>query len=63
MINSLIYASYQIPRILLIAHMMWFDFQFLPNLSDKVAPLQAYDKEAVKYYTEAAITAENIQKK
>jgi hypothetical protein len=54
MINSLIYATYQIPRLLLIAHKAWFNYKTTSHLTDRIAPLQSYEDNAVQYYGEMA---------
>ena len=54
MINSLIYASYQIPRLLLIAHKAWFNYKTTSHLTDRIAPLQSYEDNAIQYYAEMA---------
>jgi hypothetical protein len=50
--KSLLYASYQIPRLLLIAHLAWFKYKTTSNLSDRIAPLQTYENDAIEYYSE-----------
>ena len=51
MVNSLVYASYQIPRLLLLAHRAWFNHTISP-LTDAIAPLQRYEEDAITYYSE-----------
>jgi hypothetical protein len=54
MINSLVYVSYQIPRLLLLAHHAWFVHRTNSSLSDLISPLQAYEDNAARYYQEMA---------
>ena len=50
--NSLVYASYQIPRLLLIAHSAWYTHKTTSHLTDRIAPLQSYENDAINYYSE-----------
>ena len=52
MFNSLVYATYQIPRLLLLAHNAWFNYKTTSNLKDLMAPLQSYEDDAITYYSE-----------
>lgn len=54
LINSLVYASYQIPRLLLLAHDAWFYHKTASHLTDNIAPLQSFENEAAHYYGEMA---------
>ena len=54
LINSLVYASYQIPRLLLLAHDAWFYHKTVSHLTDNIAPLQSFENEAAHYYGEMA---------
>ncbi|KAI8892223.1 hypothetical protein BC833DRAFT_612363 [Globomyces pollinis-pini] len=51
MLNSLVYASFQIPRLLLLAHSAWFHHK-TTYLTDQMAPLQAFENVAIHYYPE-----------
>ncbi|KAJ2988764.1 hypothetical protein HDV02_005417 [Globomyces sp. JEL0801] len=51
MLNSLVYASFQIPRLLLLAHSAWFHHK-TTYLTDQMAPLQAFENDAIHYYSE-----------
>ena len=53
MINSMVYASYQIPRLLYIAHQVWFTIRELtPQTQNREFFIQAYENEAIQYYKE-----------
>jgi hypothetical protein len=52
MILSLVYASYQIPRLLQMAHHAWFDYRTESNLKDLIQPLQRFEDKAITYYAE-----------
>jgi hypothetical protein len=54
MINALIYASYQIPRLMLVAHQAWFEYKTKPHLMDRMTHLQVYEDKAIFYYGEMA---------
>ncbi|KAI8895715.1 hypothetical protein BC833DRAFT_659886 [Globomyces pollinis-pini] len=54
LINSLVCASYQIPRLLVLAHYAWFRHRTISNVSDTISPLQAYEDDAIMYYDEIA---------
>ncbi|KAI8906686.1 hypothetical protein EDD86DRAFT_270967 [Gorgonomyces haynaldii] len=51
-INALVYASYQVPRLLLLAHEAWFEFRRSSSSTDLVRPLQDFEEKAVEYYSE-----------
>lgn len=55
LINSLIYASYQIPRLLALAHEAWFNYKTKSFLTDNIAPLQDFEDKAAEYYSEMAV--------
>jgi hypothetical protein len=61
MLNSLVYVSYQIPRLLLLAHLAWFNHKTCSNLTDRIAPLQSYENEAIHYYSEMSELLLNSQ--
>lgn len=50
--NALIYASYQIPRLMMMAHHTWFKFRTESRLTDLIAILQLYEDKAASYYSE-----------
>ena len=50
--NALIYASFQIPRLMMIAHSIWYDYETKSHLTDRTSPLQVYEDKAVEYYAE-----------
>jgi len=52
LIDALVYASYQIPRLLYIAHCVWFDLRRKGITSNRDYFIQAFDKIAVDYYRE-----------
>lgn len=52
MINSLVYCSYQIPRLLSLAHEAWFNHKTYSHLTDQIAPLQDFENKAAHYYSE-----------
>ena len=54
MFNSLVYASYKIPRLLLLAHLAWFNHKTNSYLTDRIAPLQDYENDAIQFYSEIA---------
>jgi hypothetical protein len=54
MVNSLVYASYQIPRLLLLAHLAWLNHKTNSHLTDRIVPLQIYENDAIQYYSEMA---------
>jgi hypothetical protein len=54
MINSLIYASYQVPRLMLLAHNEWFAYKTTSHRTDRLAPLDIYEDNAISYYRESA---------
>jgi hypothetical protein len=51
LINCLAYASYQIPRLLLIAHQVWYTLR-QSSCKNKEYFMQKYEDEAIKYYKE-----------
>ena len=51
LIRSLAYASYQIPRLLFVAHQIWLDLR-QKGITDKETYIQSYDDTARIYYTE-----------
>jgi hypothetical protein len=59
--NSLVYASYQIPRLLLLAHLAWFEYKTTSHLKDRIAPLQSYEDYAIYYYSEMSELLFNSQ--
>jgi hypothetical protein len=61
MLNSLVYASYQIPRLLLLAHLAWFNHKTTSHLTDQIAPLQSYENDAIHYYSEMSELLLNSQ--
>ncbi|KAJ3324660.1 hypothetical protein HDV06_006553, partial [Boothiomyces sp. JEL0866] len=61
MLNSLVYASYQIPRLLLLAHLAWFNHKTTSHLTDRIAPLQSYENDAIHYYSEMSELLLNSQ--
>ena len=54
LIESLVFASYQIPRLLYLAQDTWFKKRAVKMVEDIVYFLQAYEEEAKKYYGEMA---------
>ena len=64
MLNSLVYASYQIQRLLLLAHLAWFNHKTTSHLTvrtDQIAPLQSYENDAIHYYSEMSELLLNSQ--
>ena len=61
MLNSLVYASYQVPRLLLLAHLAWFNHKTTSHLTDRIAPLQSYENDAIHYYSEMSELLLNSQ--
>ena len=61
MLSSLVYASYQIPRLLLLAHLAWFNHKTTSHLTDRIAPLQSYENDAINYYSEMSELLLNSQ--
>lgn len=53
-INALVYASYQVPRLLRIAHFCWFEHKRESILFDRFVVLQNYENLAIQYYREMA---------
>ncbi|KAI8903321.1 hypothetical protein EDD86DRAFT_97995 [Gorgonomyces haynaldii] len=53
-IDSLVYASYQVPRLLVLAHAVWFRHKTDSNTRDSISILQSFEDAAIKYYTEMA---------
>jgi hypothetical protein len=51
LINALVYASYQIPRLLNIAHRTWYNFRN-SVLTNREFCIQLFEEEATKYYGE-----------
>jgi hypothetical protein len=54
MFNSLVCASYQIPRLLLLAHNAWFQHKTTSYVTDRIAVLPTYENDATHYYSEMA---------
>ena len=52
LIDALVYASYQIPRLLFIAHSVWFDLRKRGTTTNREFYIQAFEAEAIKYYDE-----------
>ncbi|KAI8894135.1 hypothetical protein BC833DRAFT_244566 [Globomyces pollinis-pini] len=52
LINALVYASYQIPRLLWVAHSVWFDLMKQGTASNREFYIQAFELEAINYYGE-----------
>ena len=50
LIDALVYASYQIPRLLFIAHTAWFDLRKQGTTNNREFYIQAFEQEAIKYY-------------
>jgi hypothetical protein len=61
MFNSLVYASYQIPRLLLLAHRAWFNHKSASYVTDRLFPLQSYENDASQYYSEMSELLFNSQ--
>jgi hypothetical protein len=51
LIHCLVYASYQIPRLLFIAHQIWFKIR-QTSTTNREYFLQNFEEEAIKYYKE-----------
>ncbi|KAJ3307771.1 hypothetical protein HDV04_002607, partial [Boothiomyces sp. JEL0838] len=51
-INSLVYESYGIPRLLRLAQRAWYKYKTDPNSTDRVSPLKDYEDAAITYYQE-----------
>jgi hypothetical protein len=51
-INAFIYTSYQIPRLMMLAHFAWFQHKSQSHLTDRISPLQSYEVSAGSYYAE-----------
>jgi len=51
LINCLVYASYQIPRLLFVAHQVWFRLR-QSSRQNREYFIQNYEEEAIKYYRE-----------
>jgi len=52
LIDALVYASYQIPRLLFIAHSVWFDLRKQGTTKNREFYIQAFEQEAILYYGE-----------
>jgi hypothetical protein len=52
LIDALVYASYQIPRLLFIAHSVWFDLRKQRTTNNREFYIQAFEREAIIYYDE-----------
>jgi hypothetical protein len=52
LIDALAFASYQIPRLLFVAHSVWFDIRKQGTTTNRECFIQAFDEEAVNYYAE-----------
>jgi hypothetical protein len=52
LIDALVYASYQIPRLLFIAHSVWFNLRIQGTVNNREFYIQAFEQEAIKYYSE-----------
>ncbi len=52
LIDALVYASYQIPRLLDIAHSVWFDLRKKGTTNNCEFYIQEFEKEAIIYYGE-----------
>ena len=52
LIDALVYASYQIPRLLFIAHSVWFNLRKQGTTSNREFYIQVFEQEAIKYYGE-----------
>jgi ribosomal protein S26 len=52
LIDALVYASYQIPRLLCIAHSVWFKLRKQGATNNREFYIQAFEQEAINYYDE-----------
>ncbi|KAJ3308618.1 hypothetical protein HDV04_001031 [Boothiomyces sp. JEL0838] len=59
LINCLVYASYQIPRLLFIAHQVWFATR-QTNSQNREYLIKNYEAEAIEYYKEMATALTNF---
>jgi hypothetical protein len=50
--DALVFASYQIPRLLCIAHSVWFDLRTKGIVSNREFYIQMFEQEAIQYYSE-----------
>jgi len=50
--DALVFASYQIPRLIFVAHSIWFNLRKLGIVSNRKYYLQKFEQEAIKYYGE-----------
>jgi hypothetical protein len=53
LVDSLIYASYQVPRLLYIAFEVWYAFKH-SDVTNLELPLQEFERRAAEYYEEMA---------
>ncbi len=51
LVNSLVYASYQIPRLLFVAHQVWYDLR-KKSTKNREYYMQKFEEEAITYYGE-----------
>ncbi|KAI9314000.1 hypothetical protein BDR26DRAFT_887438 [Obelidium mucronatum] len=52
LIDALVYASYQIPRLLYIAHTVWYDLRKLKAMDSQTYAIQKFEEHAKIYYSE-----------
>ena len=52
LIEALVYASYQIPRLIFIAHSIWFNLRKKGTTENREYYIQEFEKKAIDYYGE-----------
>ena len=52
LVNSIVYAACQVPRLISIGHSYWFKHFTESRSTDRLKPLQDFEDEAIKYYEE-----------
>ena len=52
LIEALVYASYQIPRLMVIAHSIWFKLRKQDTTENRKYYIQEFEKKAIDYYGE-----------
>ena len=52
LIDALVYASYQIPRILFLAHTTWFEGRRKGSAENRLFFIQQFEQQAIDYYDE-----------
>jgi hypothetical protein len=54
LILALVYASYQIPRLLFLAHSIWFELRMKRIIQNRLFFIQQFENKAIEYYSEMA---------